>query len=92
MPDETQTTSNSDRFRKMADRIDLNKDDGFGGACVIVPPNGTGANPIEILIVLPAGGVGDLVQFFSMVSSRVQREVDEASTANQIAQGFGRPR
>lgn len=88
MSDELQT--NSDRFRKMAGRIDLNKDDGFGGACVIVPPTAVGANPIEILIVLPPGGVGDLVQFFSMVSSRIQREIDEASNQMSIAQGFGR--
>jgi hypothetical protein len=91
MNDETQL-SNSDRFRKMAERIDLNKDDGFGGSCVIVPPTGAGSNPIEILIVLPAGGVGDLVQFFSMVSSRIQREVDEASNQVAMQQGFGRGR
>jgi len=90
MNDEPQIPTNSDRFRKMAERIDLNRDDGFGGACVIVPPTGAGANPIEILIVLPPGGVGDLVQFFAMVSSRVQREIDEASNQMSIAQGFGR--
>jgi hypothetical protein len=85
-----QTPTSADRFRKMADRIDLNREDGFGGACVIIPPSSTGANPIEILIVLPAGGVGDLVQFFSMVSSRVQREIDEASNQAALASGYGR--
>lgn len=85
-----QTPTSADRFRKMADRIDLNREDGFGGACVIIPPAGTGANPIEILIVLPAGGVGDLVQFFSMVSSRVEREINEASNQAALASGYGR--
>lgn len=90
MSDEEHHPNNSDLFRKMADRIELNKADGFGGSCVIVPPAGQGTNPIEILIVIPPGGVGDLVQFFSMVQSRIQRELDEASSQQQLAQGFGR--
>jgi len=47
MNDETQSPSNADYFRKMADRIDHNKDAGFGGACVFIPPQGMG-EPIEI--------------------------------------------
>lgn len=88
MSDETQP-SNADRFRKMAERIDNNREDGFGGACVIMPPAG-GGDPIEILIVVPPGGFSDLVQFYSMVSSRIQRSLDEVNATVAMQQGFGR--
>lgn len=86
MSDEIQPVSNADRFRLMADRIELNKESGFGGACVIIPPVGAG-EPIEILML---DNSADLAQFFSTVATRVARAVDEASAKNQIAQGFGR--
>ena len=86
MSDEPQIPSNADRFRKMADRIDHNKDAGFGGACVIVPPTGAG-DPIEILML---DNSADLAQFFSTVATRVQRAVDEAGNNAALAQGFGR--
>jgi len=89
MTGDSQIPSNSDFFRKMADRIERNKDDGFGGACVIVPPHG-GGNPIELLIVVPHGGVMDLAQFFATISSRIQTTVEETAAQSAIAQGFGR--
>ncbi|MFZ3215648.1 MAG: hypothetical protein WA192_06275 [Candidatus Acidiferrales bacterium] len=86
MSDETQPVSNADRFRLMADRIELNKDSGFGGACVIIPPSGAG-DPIEILLLDHSA---DIAQFYSTVSTRIQRVVGEIEQQNQIATGFGR--
>ncbi len=86
MQDENQPVSNADRFRRMAERIDHNKDAGFGGACVIIPPSGAG-EPIEILML---DNSADLAQFFSTVATRVQRAVDEASNNSALAAGFGR--
>lgn len=40
---------NAEKFREMADRIDLNKGQGFGGAFCIVPP-GDGT-PLTTLIL-----------------------------------------
>lgn len=39
----------ADRFRKMADLIESNKDFPFGGAFVMVPPQGL--EPVEILVL-----------------------------------------
>ena len=86
MNDETQLPSNSEPFRKMADRIEHNLESGFGGACVIIPPTGAG-EPIEILML---DNSADLAQFFSTVATRVQRAVDEASNNAALATGFGR--
>ena len=86
MSDEPQIPTNAERFRKMADRIELNKESGFGGACVIIPPQGAG-DPIEILML---DNSADLAQFFSTVATRVQRAVDEASNNAALATGFGR--
>ena len=86
MSDEPEVPTNAERFRKMAERIDHNKDAGFGGACVIIPPSGAG-DPIEILML---DNSADLAQFFSTVATRVQRAVDEASNNSALASGFGR--
>lgn len=84
MNDETELPSNSARFRKMAERIDHNKDAGFGGACVFVPPQGMG-DPIEILI-LDTGS--EAAQFYAAVATRLQLALDKLQNQNQSA--FGR--
>jgi hypothetical protein len=86
MNDETQLPSNSERFRKMAERIDHNKDAGFGGACVFVPPQGMG-DPIEILI-LDTGS--EAAQFYSTVATRLQIALDKLTNQNQAAGVYGR--
>jgi hypothetical protein len=86
MNDETQLPSNSERFRKMAERIDHNKDAGFGGACVFVPPQGMG-EPIEILI-LDTGS--EVAQFYSTVATRLQIALDKMQNQNQVAGVYGR--
>jgi hypothetical protein len=86
MNDETQLPSNSERFRKMAERIDHNKDAGFGGACVFVPPQGMG-EPIEILI-LDTGS--EVAQFYSTVATRLQIALDKMQNQNAAAGVYGR--
>jgi len=86
MNDETQPPSNADYFRKMADRIDHNKDAGFGGACVFIPPQGMG-EPIEILI-LDTGS--EAAQFYSTVATRLQIALEKLQSQNQMAGTYGR--
>lgn len=83
MNDETQTPSNADYFRKMADRIDHNKDAGFGGACVFIPPQGMG-EPIEILILDTAS---DAAQFYSAVATRLEISLNKLKDQNQSPYG-----
>ena len=86
MSDETQAPSNADYFRKMADRIDHNKDAGFGGACVFIPPQGMG-EPLEILILDSAV---EGAQFYSTVATRLQIALEKLQSQNQMAGTYGR--
>ena len=86
MSDENELPSNSERFRTMAERIDHNKDAGFGGACVFVPPQGMG-DPIEILI-LDTGS--EAAQFYSTVATRLQLALDKMQSQNQASGIYGR--
>lgn len=83
-------TEHSDRFRKMADRIDHNAplspdspNTLFGGAAVIIPPN-NGGKPVELLLL---DASSDPAQFWSTVMTRIKLVVDELD--NQARQGFG---
>lgn len=82
--DEPEAPSNSEPFRKMAERIDHNKDAGFGGACVFVPPPGAG-EPIQILMLDSAA---DVAQFYSTVVTRIQIALDRMK--DQANSPFGR--
>jgi len=67
--------SNSDRFRRMAEAIDHNTDSGFGGAFVIVAPEG--GNPLETLI-LDAGQ--DHMQFWILLRTKCDVEIKRLDT------------
>lgn len=61
-------------FRDMADRIEANKPDEFGGALVFVPPEGEDTDePIAILIIDPAR---DPANFWSTVKARANLSAD----------------
>lgn len=62
-----QRKSVSDRFRRMADRIDHNTSDPFGGAVTIYPPQ-NGGDPIEILLLDLSP---DPAQFWATVQTRI---------------------
>ena len=65
------------KFRDMAERIEANKAEEFGGAILIIPPespDGRGGDPIELLIIDPAQ---DLANFWSTAKSRAAIAADE---------------
>lgn len=78
----------SDMFRRMADRMDLNEKDGFGGAFVIVPPK-DGGEPRETLIL--DAGVNPEV-FWTVVKRACEDEIAKISEKQRMDQGFGRIR
>ena len=76
----------AERFRLMAARIDLNADTSrFGGAVVIIPPEG-GGEAIEILML---DSTANAAQFFGQIQTRITIQVQEAQERARIAQGFG---
>lgn len=73
MPTDTPETTDkaallAERFRAMADSIQNNAKEGFGGAFVIVPPDG-GGNPIETLVLANSP---DLALFWNSVITKCQ--------------------
>lgn len=60
-------------FRDMADRIEHNARETFGGAVVIVPPIG-GGDTIEFLML---GSKPDLAQFYSTVTTKITVALNE---------------
>lgn len=56
----------ADKFREMADKIDKNADEPFGGAIVIVPPNSE--QPIDLLML---DSRQDVMHFWTQVKTVV---------------------
>lgn len=71
--------SPADAFEEMARRIRHNSDSPFGGAVVIVPPEG-GGDVVNVLLLDATTRVAD---FWSMLSSRIQSEVAEIDAKQQ---------
>jgi hypothetical protein len=69
-------------LRAMADKLDLNAANGFGGAFVIIPPDG------EIKELLMLNNSQDLPVFWSLVQSTAQIAIAELQ--DNKPQGFGR--
>lgn len=77
----------ADRFRKMADRIEKNEGEPFGG-CVLVVPPGDNAVILELLKLDPAP---DAYAFWSEINSRAEEARQMLASAARSAQaGFGR--
>lgn len=72
----------SDAFRAMADRIDLNAPEVYGGAIVAVPPDGTSATALEILFL--DASPNSASQFWFALKNRCDLEL------NAIAQDEAR--
>lgn len=75
-------TDHAAAFRAMAEKIDLNRDNGFAGAFVIVAPNG------EVEATLMLDGKPNDASFWALITSKAQIAIAEAE-ANQQAQGGG---
>ena len=69
------------KFKEMAERIERNSQESFGGACVIVPPEG---EPIELLIF---DATADPAQFIGAVSARLSMAL---SALEQELKALGR--
>jgi hypothetical protein len=62
-------TSMGKQFHAMADRIDHSMEMAhFGGACVIIPPDG-GGDSIELLLL---DASADPAQFWATIATRIQ--------------------
>jgi hypothetical protein len=77
----------ADRFRKMADDIERNAGAGFGGAFVVVPPEG-GGEPFEQLFVTDRQDPSDFWVLLSSKCKTAITAVDQAARNQQA--GFAR--
>lgn len=88
--DNTKPPNLADLFRKMADLLDRNADQPFGGAFVIIPP---GLEVREIgepltSLFLNEGSAG---LFWGTLKTIVTQEIDKIDTAQrQLQSGLGR--
>lgn len=73
-------------FTDMAERIRRNMPQEFGGAVLIVGPDG---QAIDVVMI---GAHKDETFFWSTAKSKVMIECDEAIQRLEKPQGFGRPR
>ncbi len=81
-----ETPDNAKPFTDMAARIDLNRDNKFGGAFVIVPP-GEGLEPMHTLIL---DGQQNAAAFWSMLQTTCQVALNELENVARRQQGgFG---
>lgn len=86
MNDESPKPKLSDPFTKMAERIDKNEGEPFGGAFVIVPPTGAG----EPMSALTFNSGTDLAQFWMQLQGMINTALANIQ-ANQ-ASPYGRQR
>ena len=85
-----------DLFRAMAERVERNPDEEFGGALLIVPPiepgSGTKLAPITHLSI---GPVADVAAFWGVAAAKVEVAkaiFDQEQLARSSGSGFGRMR
>lgn len=87
MNDESpKSPSAADRFRKMAERLDHNAADGFGGCFLIVPPT-DGGDVIETLIL---DSRQDPTQYWILLKSKCEIEIARLDQSNRSQNAFGR--
>jgi hypothetical protein len=81
--------TNSDAFRKMAERIDANAEGDFCGAFVIVPPaqTGEGEQQAEVLLL---NNRKDQAMFCGLVKGRAEVAIAELQMAERAGNQFGR--
>jgi hypothetical protein len=71
----------ADLFRRMAERIDHNASDGFGGAFLIVPP-ANGGDAIDTLIL---DTLQDPAQFWVLLKSKCDIQIQKIDNAQRQA-------
>lgn len=74
----------SEKFREMADKVDKNSTEPFGGALVIVPP---GDNPAIEMLILDSRQ--DVLHFWTQVKTVVDVAQNEYLTKAKNQQAWG---
>ena len=75
------TAMPADRYREMAEKIERNKPEDFGGAFLIIPPDG---DPISGILV----GSVDLLTFWSLIKSKLDLAVQAADDKQKVNRAF----
>ena len=75
--------SDADRFARMAERIEHNKDSTFGGAFVIIVPGGL-VEPMEALIL---DGKGDAAQFLMLLQGKITNLMEDLKARERAQYG-----
>lgn len=73
----------SDHFREIAEKIDKNDLSDFGGAFLLVPPEG---QPLSNIFI----GSKDPVAFLALLKTKVETLMNEAEQREKQRQGFVR--
>lgn len=76
----------ADLFRRMADRLEHNQNDPFGGCFLIVPP-AEGGSHLETLIL---DVKQDPTQFWLLLKTKCDSEIASLDNASRQGQAFGR--
>lgn len=76
----------ADNFQAMADRIRHNADQKFGGAFVVVPPDGQG-DTLEVLIL---DTKMEPAQFWSTLKTKCDMALSELDTRARTVGAYGR--
>lgn len=79
-------TPQAARFRKMADAIDHNGVESFGGAFVVVPPK-DGGEPIETLIL---DSTQDPIQMWGILRVKCEMIIQDLEAKRKQRSSFGR--
>ena len=75
----------AEAFRKMADRLDLNVEQGFGGVILAFPPDGE--KPIDILILDSEQDAG---QFWGVIQAKAKKTLFDLDERERLTKaGFG---
>lgn len=78
----------ADRFRQMADKLELNGLSDFGGAFVVVPPvHSDGGDAIETLIL---DSQQDPAQFWSILKTKAEIVLSQMADKQRQGQAFRR--
>ena len=74
----------ADVFKAMSERIERNGLENFGGAAVIVSPDG------KVISVLMVDESKETSQFWGLLKTRVQLEIQAATDSQRLGNAFGR--
>lgn len=86
MVEKTKAQEIAARFRAMADAVELNGAQPFGGAFVVIPPENGG----EVLETLILDNRQDVAQFWGFLKVKAQMQETLIDTQQRLNPAFGR--